>query len=83
VSVFSWLRHKTPPHAPLEQCPTLDLSDLEKIRHELRNAVCGIHHERLGLKRDLTLMMRSYLASYERTGEHLRRIEQSLMDKEG
>jgi hypothetical protein len=83
VSPFKWLHHRKTPKAHLESCPNLNLTESDNLKHELRNAVCGIQRERLSLKRDLTLLMRCYLASYERTGEHLRRIEQSLMDKEG
>jgi hypothetical protein len=79
--VFGWLfKNKRPIEKPSS---ALDpgFSERERLRHEIREELVGIHRERLEYKRVITVCMRVYLACYEHTGEHLRRIEQHLKDE--
>jgi predicted nuclease with TOPRIM domain len=62
---------------PKEQPQELNRNDLEAIRHEIRNAIAGIHLQHKKANR----IVLELASSLQDCREHLKRIERALKDE--
>jgi hypothetical protein len=53
-------------------------SELERIKHEVRNALLSIERERKNFLRESSIYAKAQIAMYDRTGQFLLRVEQAL-----
>jgi hypothetical protein len=72
------VQESLPPCADRHNC-----AELNRVHHEVRNAMIGIQHERKEMLRAANLASRGVIQAYEHIGIHLARMERALRSDPG